>query len=155
MQNIFSISFTGEFHYTLDSKNRLSIPAKYRKSLMPENNGIFVISHGFDKQLVVYPIVEWLKVEEELNSLNSVRKKDRAFQRMILRSAHHVTLDASGRISIPDRLLSFAGIEKDITIIGMIKKFELWSPKRLSEFDSLQSDIDSEDFEDLAKDISF
>lgn len=155
MQNIYSISFTGEFHYNLDSKNRLSIPAKYRKALKPENNGVFVITHGFDKQLVVYPLIEWTLVEHELGSLNSVKRKNRSFIRAIIRSAHHVNLDANGRISIPDKLLSFAGIEKDITIIGMIKKFEVWSPHRLSEFDSGQMDIDSEDFESLASDISF
>ena len=66
------ISFTGEYYNTLDSKNRLSIPAKFRKALNPINDRTFVLTRGFDKCLLLYPVTEWSKVEEQLSFLSSM-----------------------------------------------------------------------------------
>ena len=66
------MSFTGEYINSLDQKNRLSVPVKYRKSLKPINDKTFVICKGFDKNLLLYPIEEWKIVEEQLISLSSI-----------------------------------------------------------------------------------
>ena len=66
-----NISFTGEFRNTIDQKNRLSIPAKYRKALSPVNDNTFVLTRGFDQCLILYPLDEWKKVEGQLGSLSS------------------------------------------------------------------------------------
>ncbi len=155
MQNTYNISFTGEFSYTLDAKGRLNIPAKFRKALHPVNDRTLVISRGFDGQLMVYPLVEWQKVENQLSKLSSIKRRDRTFVRSIVRYAEHVQMDTQGRIPVSDSLLSFAGIEKDVKIIGMIKKIELWSPDVLREVDSEFQDEDGRYFEELANDISF
>ena len=76
-----NISFTGEFRNTIDQKNRLSIPAKYRKALSPVNDGTFVLTRGFDQCLILYPLDEWKKVEGQLGSLSSI---------------HHLQLSAEG-----------------------------------------------------------
>ena len=68
-----NISFTGEFRNTIDQKNRLSIPAKYRKALSPVNDGTFVLTRGFDQCLILYPLDEWKKVEGQLGSLSSIK----------------------------------------------------------------------------------
>ena len=68
-----NISFTGESRNSIDQKNRLSIPAKYRKALSPVNNNTFVLTRGFDQCLILYPLDEWKKVEGQLGSLSSIK----------------------------------------------------------------------------------
>ena len=149
--NSLNISFTGEYNNSIDQKNRLSIPAKYRKALSPVNNGTFVLTRGFDECLVLYPLDEWKKVELQLGSLSSIKIKNRSFVRSIVRCAVHLKYDSQGRIAIPENLLKYAKIDKNVTIIGMIKKIELWSPLLLND------DIspDGDDYEDLANEINF
>tara|TARA_Y100001960_G_scaffold116232_1_gene124518 strand:+ start:680 stop:1138 length:459 start_codon:yes stop_codon:yes gene_type:complete len=149
--NSLNISFTGEYNNSIDQKNRLSIPAKYRKALSPVNNGTFVLTRGFDECLVLYPLDEWKKVELQLGSLSSIKIKNRSFVRSIVRCAVHLKYDSQGRIAIPENLLKYAKIDKNVTIIGMIKKIELWSPVLLND------DIspDGDDYEDLANEINF
>ena len=151
--NSLNISFTGEYNNSIDQKNRLSIPAKYRKALSPVNNGTFVLTRGFDECLVLYPLDEWKKVELQLGSLSSIKIKNRSFVRSIVRCAVHLKYDSQGRIAIPENLLKYAKIDKNVTIIGMIKKIELWSPVLLNEDITLPPVGD--DYEDLANEINF
>ena len=88
-----NMSFTGEYQYALDKKNRLIIPAKFRKALDPVNDKTFVITRGFDRCLVLYPIYEWNIVEQQLSSLSSIRNKHRSFVRSVVRHASYVQYD--------------------------------------------------------------
>jgi len=151
--NSIKLRFAGEYSNTLDSKNRVNIPAKFRKALDPINDRTFVITRGFDRCLTLYPIQEWNVVEQQLASLSSIRNRNREFVRSIVRYASYVQYDRQGRIVIPDNLKLYASIEKEVSIIGMITKIELWSPEKIKKYDSDQVDID--DFDDLADDISF
>ena len=146
-------SFSGSFSYIIDQKNRLNIPAKFRKELGPENDKTFVITKGFDKCLYAYPAIEWHKVQRQLMSLNQIRGKSRSFIRSILRYTTHVKFDRQGRVQIPDILLEYASIEKEIEIIGFGTKLEIWNSKKLEELE--EQSYNGEDFEDLANDISF
>ena len=148
-----NISFTGEFRNTIDQKNRLSIPAKYRKALSPVNDGTFVLTRGFDQCLILYPLDEWKKVEGQLGSLSSIKVRHRNFVRSIVRCAIHVKYDSQGRIAIPENLLQYATIDSNVTVIGMIKKIEIWSPNLLNNNDS--DDLIDGDYEDLANEINF
>ena len=145
--------FAGEYNKTLDLKNRVNIPAKFRKALDPINDKTFVITRGFDQCLVLYPIYEWNIVEQQLSSLSSIRNKHRSFIRSIVRHASYVQYDMQGRIIIPEDLKKFSKIEKDIIIIGMINKIELWSLDNIEKHDNASND--SMEFDDLADDISF
>ena len=109
-----NISFSGEFNNTIDLINRLSIPAKYRKALSPVNNSTFVLTRGLDKCLILYPLNESKKVESQLGTLSSIKIKHRSFVRSIVRCAIHLKYDSQGRIAIPDSLLEYAKIEKNI-----------------------------------------
>ena len=151
--NSIKLRFSGEYSNALDSKNRVNIPAKFRKALDPINDRTFVITRGFDRCLTLYPIQEWNVVEQQLASLSSIRNRNREFVRSIVRYASYVQYDRQGRIVIPDNLKLYASIEKEVSIIGMITKIELWSPEKIKKYDSDQVDID--DFDDLADDISF
>ena len=102
-----NLSFTGEYNYNIDQKGRLNIPAKFRKALDPKNDNTFVITRGFDPSLIVYPLVEWKKVEQQLLLLSSIKNKDRNFVRSIVRYATISKYDSQGRIQIPDMLLEY------------------------------------------------
>jgi len=151
--NSIKLRFAGEYSNTLDSKNRVNIPAKFRKALDPINDRTFVITRGFDRCLTLYPIQEWNIVEQQLASLSSIRNRNREFVRSIVRYASYVQYDRQGRVVIPDNLKTYAGIEKEVSIIRMITKIELWNPEKIKKYDSDQIDID--DFDDLADDINF
>ena len=155
MKNTLYQSFTGEYNNSLDGKNRLNIPAKFRKTLDPVNDRTFVLTRGFDQCLLLYPLNEWQEVETQLSQLSSIRSRDRDFVRSITRHATPVQYDGQGRIQISEALILFSGIQKDIKIIGMIKKIELWDPEILNEEDERDNSVVSKDFDDLANEINF
>ena len=155
MKNKLHISFTGEYYNSLDQKNRLNIPAKFRKVLNPVNDRTFVITRGFDRCLVLYPLHDWSQVEAQLRKLSSIRGKHRSFVRSVTRYATSVHYDGQGRIQISDTLLSYSNIKKDTVVIGMINKIELWEPLILSQQDAHVDDIADNNFDDLANEINF
>ena len=151
--NSIKLRFAGEYSNTLDLKNRVNIPSKFRKALDPINDRTFVITRGFDPCLTLYPISEWNILEQQLASLSSIRNRNREFVRWIVRYASYVQYDKQGRIVIPDNLKVYASINREVSIIGMISKIELWSPEKNKKYNNDQMNID--DFDDLADDISF
>ena len=155
MKNKLHISFTGEYQNSLDQKNRLNIPAKFRKVLNPVNDRTFVITRGFDLCLVIYTLKDWAQVETQLIKLSSIRGKHRNFVRSVTRYATAVQYDAQGRIQIPDTLLIYSKIQKDAAVIGMINKIEIWEPSILSKQDANVDDIADNNFDDLANEINF
>ena len=156
MKNTLYQSFTGEYQNSLDDKNRLNIPAKFRKALDPVNDRTFVLTRGFDHCLLLYPIKEWQEVEKQLSQLSSIRSRDRNFVRSITRYATSVKYDGQGRIQVPETLISYSGIHKDVAVIGMIKKIELWNPAILNEQDDTQDEnVHDKGFDDLANEINF
>ena len=146
------LSFTGEYSNFLDQKNRLSIPSKFRSSLDPVNDKRFIITKGFDKCLVLYPLSEWNKVEEQLIQLSSA---DRNFVRNIVRYASACRFDSQGRIPLPSLYIEYANIKKEVIVIGMINKIELWSPKEIQQKDILSDENTKVDFEDFSRKINF
>jgi MraZ protein len=149
-----NLSFTGEYNYNIDQKGRLNIPAKFRKALDPKNDNTFVITRGFDPSLIVYPLVEWKKVEQQLLLLSSIKNKDRNFVRSIVRYATISKYDSQGRIQIPDMLLEYGQIQKEVSIIGMINKIELWDRSQL-DLNDKETNNENHVFEDLANEIKF
>ena len=149
------MSFTGEYINLIDQKNRLSIPAKFRNSLSSANDKTFVLTKGFDECLLLYPLDEWKLVEEQLSSLSSIKNKHRDFIRKITRHANYVKYDSQGRIAISDLLLSYANISKEILVIGVVKKIELWDQSTLNNYEKQKQFLSDKDFEDLADRINF
>jgi len=150
-----AMSFTGEYCNSIDQKNRLSIPAKFRNYLGPNNDKTFVLSKGFDECLFLYPLEEWKIVEQQLSSLSSIKDKHRNFIRKITRHANYVKYDSQGRIAIPELLLNYANISKEILVIGVVKKIELWDQNTLNNYEKQKDFLSDEDFEDLADKINF
>ncbi len=128
-------SFKGRYDYVLDSKGRLSIPAKLRKSLSTDSHDSFVVTRGVEKCLYVYPLDEWQRLEQKLRSLNQFLEKHRYFTRTLLMwASEEFPLDSQSRITIPKNLLEFAEIEKEVIIIGALERIELWNPTTFKDY---------------------
>tara|TARA_A100001015_G_scaffold65136_1_gene72037 strand:+ start:4524 stop:5015 length:492 start_codon:yes stop_codon:yes gene_type:complete len=139
-------TFTGEYKYSLDNKGRINIPSKFRLSLSKISNDNFVITKGMDSCIVAYPLEEWqVRVEAGLRELSSTSSTNRKLVRSITRFANTVKLDAQGRIQITPNLKEYANLEKEVTIIGVVNKIEIWNPIYLSKME----DITPDDFDDL------
>ena len=115
-----------EYNHTLDTKGRLIIPAKFRETLGEE----FVISKGMDGCLFVYANDDWNAFEQKLTSLPLINKEARQFARFFLAGAATVEVDKQGRILLPAHLREFAGLEKDVVVIGANTKAEIWDRAR-------------------------
>ncbi|OGZ32755.1 MAG: cell division/cell wall cluster transcriptional repressor MraZ [Candidatus Niyogibacteria bacterium RIFCSPLOWO2_12_FULL_41_13] len=120
----------GEFKHTLDNKNRVALPAKFRKEIGKEA----VITESQDKCLSLYPLKEWEKVAENLSKLPVGQAVNRSFTRSFLAGARNVEIDNLGRILIPDKLKQYAGLSQDVIIIGIYKRIEIWNEKNWEEY---------------------
>ena len=121
--------FRGQFKYSVDSKERIHIPAKLRKHLSAEANETFVMTQGTALCIDLYPLDQWQKFEEKLLQLNPFQPNEAKFIRMILQHASEDSFDSQSRIRIPQKLLEYAKIEKEVIILGALKKIEVWNPK--------------------------
>lgn len=146
-------TFTGQYDFVIDSKNRINIPSIFRKQLHKSDKNRFVITRGIDRCIWVYPLGEWEKIEKELSQLSSLSRTNRTFLRNHLRHAKIVSSDDQGRLILTKSLIEYANILKDITIIGVLNKIEIWDNATLEVSDSEQS-IDEESYEDLSKRVN-
>lgn len=120
------IMFMGEYNHTIDLKGRVIIPSKFREILGDE----FVITKGLDGCLFVYDNKEWNVFEEKLKSLPLTNKDARQFVRFFLAGAASVEVDKQGRILVPAVLREFGELNKDVVLIGVASRIEIWSKER-------------------------
>lgn len=118
--------FMSEYNHTVDAKGRLIIPAKFREVLGEE----FVVSKGMDGCLFVYANEDWNAFEQKLTSLPLINKEARQFARFFLAGAAQVELDKQGRILLPATLRDFAGLDKDVVLVGVGSRIEIWSKEK-------------------------
>ena len=119
--------FKGQFLHSIDSKGRLSLPARLRKNVAEDADNTFVMTLGIDKCIEIYPKDQWKLIEEKLLKLNFFDQREARFIRMMLQNAQEDTMDAQSRILIPQSLLDYAGIKNEVLILGVLKKIELWN----------------------------
>ena len=146
-------TFTGEYSYTVDNKGRINIPAKFRKSLSPDNEGMFVITKGMDPCIWVYPAIIWNNIENNLKNLSSLSEINITFVRNTVRYASPTTYDKQGRIQLTSNLIGYSHIKKKSLIIGMVNKIEIWNPNKLKEIDKKNMKIDNNAYDELAEKI--
>jgi MraZ protein len=120
----------GEFKHTLDDKNRLSLPARFRKELGKK----VVLTRGLDRCVFVYQIGEWKKLSERLAEASMGKPESRAFNRFILGGAIETDVDTSGRILIPDFLKTFATLSTKVVIAGIHNRLEIWDEKTWKKY---------------------
>lgn len=135
----------GEFHHNLDDKNRLIIPSKFRYELGSK----FIVTRGIEKCLFVYPVDEWNKIIEKLNTLPFTNKDARTFMRMFLSGATECELDNNGRVQITGPLMNYASLSKECVVIGVGDRLEIWDQDMFNNF--FNDNI--ENFSDVAENL--
>ena len=135
--------FMGEFNHTIDPKNRVIVPAKYREELGEK----FVVSAGLDGCLYLSKKEDWEEFSSHLAEL-PMKHETRQLVRFFMRNAQECEPDKQGRIIIPQKLKEHAALEKDVVLLGSGSKVEIWSKERLDN-ESLD-----ESMEDIAERLS-
>ncbi len=118
--------FRGVTQLSLDAKGRLAIPARYRSELMSTCSGHLIVTVDPSKCLLIYPQPAWEPIEQKLNNLSSFDTVTRNLQRLLVGNACDVDMDAAGRILVSPPLRQFAGLSKDVVLVGQGTKLELW-----------------------------
>lgn len=136
----------GEYSHTIDTKGRLILPSKFRSELGDR----FIVTKGFDGCLYGYSVEEWKNIEEKIKTLPLVTGKDaRNFTRFFFSSAIECEIDSQGRILISQNLRDFAELKKEVVIIGVSSRIEIWSREKWDAYNEAQ------DSEDIAEKMSF
>ncbi|HOH89668.1 MAG: division/cell wall cluster transcriptional repressor MraZ [Clostridia bacterium] len=138
--------FIGEYNHTLDPKNRVIMPSKFREKL----GDSFVMTKGLDNCLFIYSSQDWSIVEDKLKSLPMTNKDARAFVRFFFAGACECDLDKQGRMVIPNYLKEHANIDKELVIIGVSTRIEIWSKEEWNKFNN-DANIS---YEDVAEKMS-
>ncbi|AGA70227.1 mraZ protein [Desulfitobacterium dichloroeliminans LMG P-21439] len=113
----------GEYLHTIDGKGRLIVPAKFREALGER----FIATKGLDHCLFVYPQEEWKILEEKLRALPFTQQDARAFVRFFFSGATECEIDKQGRILLPANLREYAQLDKDVVLVGVSSRVEIWS----------------------------
>lgn len=113
--------FIGEYRHSIDQKGRLAVPAKFRNQLKAA-----IITRGLDNCLFLFTEKDWQDQVAKIAKLPEFQAKSRAYSRLMLAGAMDVTLDAQGRIIVPDYLRRYAGLQKKAVVAGLNNRLEIW-----------------------------
>lgn len=130
--------FIGEYEHALDSKNRIIVPSKFREEL----GNKFILTKGLDGCLYAYTLSEWEILEQKLKNLPLTSKNARAFVRFFFSGANEIDIDKQGRSLIPQNLLEYAKVKKEIVSIGVSNRVEIWSKENWQEYNNSNIDFD-------------
>lgn len=138
--------FLGEYTHSIDEKGRLTVPAKYRGELAAG----LVVTRGFDRNLMVFPMQGWEKLARELSERPLSDRSTRAFRRRVYSGAVDLVPDRQGRILLPASLREFAGLGDEAVIVGMDDLIEIWSVNAWQPvLDEIEDSDDVERWADL------
>ena len=136
----------GEFQHNIDAKGRLFIPAKFREEL----GKMFIITKGLDGCLFVYSASAWEVLEDNINQLPL--SKSRNLQRFFFSSAADCVFDAQGRVLIPQNLREYAALQKEVTIIGVSGRVEIWNTAR---WKAINEELTPESISEAMEELGF
>ncbi len=120
----------GEYEHSVDAKGRLIMPSKLKQDLGES----FIVTKGLDSCLFVFSLTEWSNFEEKLKTLPLTNKNARDFVRFFLSGATECELDKQGRFLISANLRQYASLEKDVVIIGVGTRLEIWNKEKWQEY---------------------
>ncbi|MEK7170175.1 MAG: division/cell wall cluster transcriptional repressor MraZ [Patescibacteria group bacterium] len=120
----------GEYTHTIDDKNRLSLPAKFRSEMGKK----VVVTPGLDGCLFVFTLKQWEKISGKLGESSMLQADTRSFNRYMLGGATEAEVDSIGRVLIPDFLRERAGLKEKVAVVGVQSRVELWNEKKWQEY---------------------
>ena len=133
--------FTGTYQNSIDSKNRMIIPSRYRDQL----GGHCMLTRGFDRCLYIYSLEDYEVLVNKIRKLPQSDRDVRKFIREFFSNTEECHLDSQGRILIPQHLRDYAGISKNLVTKGALDKIEIWSTEVLSDPEG-ENMMDNEEF---------
>ena len=122
--------FRGMNTVSLDAKGRLAMPARYRERLSDEHGGRLVVTIDLDTRhrcLSLYLPGEWEKIERQIDGMSGLNEHVRRMKHLLIGHANDLELDSIGRVLLPQELRRYAGLEKQVCLVGQCKKLEIWS----------------------------
>ena len=125
----------GEYRHNVDIKRRVSVPSKFRGDL----GQTFVITKGLDNCLFMYSKQEWETFEQKLKSLPLTNQDARSFVRFFFAGATECEVDKQGRVNIPQNLREYANITKDVVIVGVATRAEIWDSENWNKYTTSDS----------------
>ncbi len=125
-----TIMLIGEYTHSIDDKNRISLPAKFRVELGKK----IVVTPGLDACLFVFTLKEWQKINDKLAQSSLLQADNRSFNRFMFAGAVEAEVDSIGRILIPDFLRDRANLKSKVVFIGVSSRVEIWNEKTWSEY---------------------
>lgn len=120
----------GEYIHTIDPKNRVSLPMKFRKEMGKR----VVLAPGLDQSIFMFTEAAWEKISTKLSESSMLQADNRSFNRFMFGGAVEVDVDGSGRILIPDFLKARAGIKERLAIIGVQDRVEIWNDTAWAQY---------------------
>ena len=126
----------GEYRHNVDTKGRISVPSKFRDDLGQS----FVVTKGLDNCLFAYSTEEWKNLESKLNTLPLTNQEARAFKRFFFSGAAECEVDKQGRVNIPQSLRDYAKLQKDVVIVGLSNRAEIWNNNQWDKYNGQSSD---------------
>lgn len=118
--------FAGRYEYAIDDKSRVSIPSKFREVLSAKYDMRLILTN-LDGCIVAYPYQEWINIQETISKKEQLNKDARTFLRYFYSGVTECAIDKLGRVLLPQSLKADAMIKKNVVIIGMNKKIEIWA----------------------------
>jgi len=125
--------FKGTYHHRVDPKGRLPVPAVFRRTLADQGAGMVVVTL-LDQCLAAWPPAEWARLEAQLGTLPAFSRPVKALTRLLVSRAADCEIDVQGRILLPPLLRQAAGIQREAVVVGVLSRFEVWSPEAWSAF---------------------
>jgi MraZ protein len=126
--------FYGEFFHSIDRKGRLILPSKFREAAKGNFIEKFYVTRGLDTCLFMFAEEEWKTQEQKFKSISFTKQESRIFNRLYFSGAVEVNPDRQGRILLPQYLKDFAVIKKDVVIVGVSSRIEVWAQEKWQEF---------------------
>jgi len=140
--------FSGDSTHTLDPKNRVFVPKRFQDQLERDDNGqqVAVLTRGFEGCLFLFSKRGYEKVLERLQTQPFGGEELRRMQRLFFSNVHPVPLDSSGRVLLPEKLRKYAGLDKEVVMVGVADRAEIWDKARWERFEAeSDGDFDSLD----------
>jgi len=126
--------FYGEYLHSIDRKGRIILPAKFREAAKAHFVDKFFVTRGLDSCLFMFGEEEWRTQESKFKAIPFTKAESRKFNRLYFSGAVEITFDNQGRILLPQYLKEFAGIKKDVVVVGVSNRIEIWAKDKWSEF---------------------
>lgn len=126
--------FYGEYAHTIDRKGRIILPSRFREVAKANYIERFFVTRGLDKCLFMFSEEEWHAQEQKFKGMPFTKQQARTFNRLYFSGAQEIIPDKQGRILLPTYLKDYAQIKRDVVIVGVSNRIEVWSKDKWSEF---------------------